>query len=84
MPYRDNYVADLMAGRVSFVVQAAAPLLPQVAAGHLRGLALLSAARLAELPEVPTTGEAATQTSSTTPASPCSRRPARPRPRCCG
>ena len=58
MPYRENYVADHMAGRVSFVVQAAAPLLPQVAAGHLRGLALLSAARLAELPEVPTVGEA--------------------------
>ncbi len=58
VPYRDNYVADLIAGRVSFVVQAAAPLLPQVASGHLRGLALLSAERLAELPEVPTIGEA--------------------------
>jgi tripartite-type tricarboxylate transporter receptor subunit TctC len=58
VPYRDNYVPDLMAGRVSFVVQAAAPVLPQVAAGHLRGLAVLSAERLAGLPDVPTIGEA--------------------------
>ncbi|HYZ34472.1 MAG TPA: tripartite tricarboxylate transporter substrate binding protein [Crenalkalicoccus sp.] len=59
VPYRDNYVPDLMAGRVAFVVQAAAPVLPQLAAGHLRGLAVLSAARVEALPDVPTIGEAA-------------------------
>ena len=43
---------------VSFVVQSSAPLQPQVAAGRLRGLAVLSAARLPALPEVPTIAEA--------------------------
>ena len=58
VPYRDSYLADLIAGRVSFVVQSSAPLRSQVAAGRLRGLAVLSAARLPALPEVPTIAEA--------------------------
>lgn len=58
VPYRDSYVTDLMAGRVSFVVQPAAPLQAHVAAGRLRGLAVLSEARLDTLPDVPTIGEA--------------------------
>ena len=58
VPYRDTYVSDLMAGRVSFVVQPTAPLQAHVAAGRLRGLAVLSEARLDTLPEVPTIAEA--------------------------
>jgi tripartite-type tricarboxylate transporter receptor subunit TctC len=57
-PYRDSYVSDLIAGRVSFVVQPTAPLQAHAAAGRLRGLAVLSAARLDTLPEVPTIAEA--------------------------
>lgn len=58
VPYRNSYMADLIAGRVSFVVQSSAPVQPQVAAGRLRGLAVLSANRLPSLPEVPTIAEA--------------------------
>lgn len=56
--YRDGYVSDLVAGRVSFVVQPMAPLQAHVAAARLRGLAVLSEARLDTLPEVPTIAEA--------------------------
>ena len=58
VPYRDSYVTDLMSGRVSFVVQPAAPLQEHVAAGRLRGLAVLSEARLDTLPNLPTIAEA--------------------------
>ncbi|MBL6458890.1 tripartite tricarboxylate transporter substrate binding protein [Belnapia sp. T6] len=58
VPYRDSYAADLMAGRVSFVVQPAAPLQAHIAADRLRGLAVLSEARLGTFPDVPTIGEA--------------------------
>ncbi|TCZ54568.1 tripartite tricarboxylate transporter substrate binding protein [Roseicella aquatilis] len=58
VPYRDSYMADLFAGRLSFVVQASPPLQPHVAAGKLRGLAVLSATRLPTLPGVPTIAEA--------------------------
>ncbi|MDO9712826.1 tripartite tricarboxylate transporter substrate binding protein [Paracraurococcus sp. LOR1-02] len=57
VPYRDSYMGDLLAGRISFVVQSSAPVQPHVAAGRLRGLAVLSATRLPGLPEVPTIAE---------------------------
>lgn len=58
VPYRDSYLADLIAGRLSFVVQVSPPLQRLVAEGRLRGLAVLSASRLAVLPEVPPIAEA--------------------------
>ena len=58
MPYRGDYTPDLLAGRVSFLVQPTALLLPHVAAGRLRALAVLSPERLPALPGVPTIAEA--------------------------
>ena len=58
MPYRGDYTPDLLAGRVSFLVQPAALLLPHVAAGRPRALAVLSPERLPALPGVPTIAEA--------------------------
>jgi tripartite-type tricarboxylate transporter receptor subunit TctC len=58
VPYRGDYTPDLLAGRVSFLVQPTALLLPHVAAGRLRALAVLSPERLPALPGVPTIAEA--------------------------
>ena len=58
VPYKDSYVADLLAGRVSFAVQTTPAIAPLVRTGKLKGLAVLSTARLAALPAVPTTAEA--------------------------
>jgi tripartite-type tricarboxylate transporter receptor subunit TctC len=46
-------VVDIVAGRVSLMFAAAAPSIPFFKNGTLRALAVSSAARLAELPEVP-------------------------------
>ncbi|UFN50275.1 hypothetical protein LPC08_06515 [Roseomonas sp. OT10] len=58
VPYRGDYTPDLLAGRVSFLVQPTALLLPHVTAGRLKALAVLSPQRLPALPEVPTIAEA--------------------------
>src|SRR5215213_9988130 len=58
VPYRGDYTPDLLSGRVSFLVQPTALLLPHVAAGRLRALAVLSPERLPALPGVPTIAEA--------------------------
>ena len=58
VPYKDSYMADLLAGRVSFAVQTTPAIMPLVQTGKLKGLAVLSTARLAALPAVPTTAEA--------------------------
>jgi tripartite-type tricarboxylate transporter receptor subunit TctC len=58
VPYRQSFVPDLMAGRVSFAVQSSAAAVPLVKTGKLKGLAVLSVARLGALPEVPTSAEA--------------------------
>jgi len=46
-------VVDIVAGRVSLMFAAAAPSIPLFKDGSLRALAVSSAARLAELPDVP-------------------------------
>jgi tripartite-type tricarboxylate transporter receptor subunit TctC len=46
-------VVDIVAGRVSLMFAAAAPTIPLLKDGSLRALAVSSAARLAELPDVP-------------------------------
>ncbi|HEY8611052.1 MAG TPA: tripartite tricarboxylate transporter substrate binding protein [Roseomonas sp.] len=58
VPYRGDYTSDLLAGRISYLVQPTALLLPHVAAGKLKALAVLSPERLAQLPDVPTIAEA--------------------------
>ncbi|MFT8246856.1 Bug family tripartite tricarboxylate transporter substrate binding protein [Roseomonas sp. BN140053] len=58
VPYRGDYTPDLLAGRVSFLVQPTALLMPHVQAGRLKALAVLSPERLPAMPEVPTIAEA--------------------------
>jgi len=58
VPYRGDYTPDLLAGRISYLVQPTALLLPHVIGGRLRALAVLSPERLPTLPEVPTVAEA--------------------------
>jgi len=57
VPYRGDFTSDLLAGRVSFVVQPTALLLPHVQAGRLKALAVLSPERIPQLPDVPTIAE---------------------------
>jgi tripartite-type tricarboxylate transporter receptor subunit TctC len=56
--YKDSALSDLTAGRLSFTVQPSPALVPQIKAGRLKGLAVLSTERIAPLPDVPTTAEA--------------------------
>ena len=58
VPYKESYLPDLIAARVSYVVHITAALGPHIKAGKLKGLAVFSADRLAYLPEVPTIAEA--------------------------
>ncbi len=51
-------VVDIVAGRVSLMFAAAAPSIPLLKDGSLRALAVSSAARLAELPDVPPIADA--------------------------
>ncbi|WP_424134974.1 Bug family tripartite tricarboxylate transporter substrate binding protein [Roseomonas chloroacetimidivorans] len=61
VPYRGAgpMLADLMAGSLGFAMESAASTLPLVREGQLRALAVTSAARRPQLPEVPTLAEAA-------------------------
>lgn len=52
---------DLQAGRVQVMFPSSVSVLPQVKAGRIRVLAILSTRRSAELPDVPTAGEAGLQ-----------------------
>ncbi len=58
VPHRGDTISDLISGRLDFAVQPGGSVAPHVAAGRLRGLAVLSEARLPTLPEVPTVAEA--------------------------
>lgn len=51
-------VVDIVAGRVALMFAAAAPSIPLLKDGSLRALAVSSAARLAELPDVPPLADA--------------------------
>jgi tripartite-type tricarboxylate transporter receptor subunit TctC len=60
VPYRGTGPAlrDLMAGTIDLMIDQASNVVPQIQAGTIRGLAVLSPNRLATTPEVPTIDEA--------------------------
>lgn len=59
IPYKGTgpLLTDLVSGRVGLTIASAVPLIPQVKAGKLRGLATTGAKRAAALPDMPTIGE---------------------------
>jgi tripartite-type tricarboxylate transporter receptor subunit TctC len=59
IPYKGTgpLIIDLIAGQVSVTIASAVPLIPQVKAGKLRGLAVTGAKRSGAMPELPTIGE---------------------------
>jgi len=59
IPYKGTgpLITDLIAGQVSVTIASAVPLIPQVRAGKLRGIAVTGAKRSGALPELPTIGE---------------------------
>ena len=59
IPYKGTgpLMTDLIAGQVSVTIASAVPLIPQVKAGKLRGLAVTGAKRSGAMPELPTIGE---------------------------
>jgi tripartite-type tricarboxylate transporter receptor subunit TctC len=63
VPYKGDTPAlqDTLGGQVSFMFAPVAAALPHVKAGRLRALAATSAARLKQLPEVPTMADAGQQ-----------------------
>src|SRR5262245_34857567 len=57
VPYRGNYMPDLLAGQVQVVFSPIAQSLPLIREGKLRALGVTTAQRAAALPEVPAIGE---------------------------
>jgi tripartite-type tricarboxylate transporter receptor subunit TctC len=57
VPYRTNYMTDLISGQVQFVVNPIPQSMEFVKAGKVRALAVTTRARLAALPDLPTVTE---------------------------
>jgi len=57
VPYRNNYMPDLLTGQVQVVFGPTASTLELVRSGQLRALAVTTAKRLGVLPDVPSLGE---------------------------
>ena len=57
VPYRSNYMADLLGGQVQMAFSTATQIVEYIKAGKLRALGVTSAARLEALPAVPAIGE---------------------------
>ena len=59
IPYKGTgpMFAELIGGQISVTIASAVPLIPQVKAGRLRGLAVTGARRSAAMPDLPTIGE---------------------------
>jgi tripartite-type tricarboxylate transporter receptor subunit TctC len=57
VPYRENYMSDLLSGQVQVGFPSIAPALPYIRNGKLRALALTSAKRLDVLPDIPAMDE---------------------------
>ena len=60
VPYRGNYIPDLLAGQVQVIFAPIAQALPLIREGKLRALGVTTAKRTAALPEVPAIGELVT------------------------
>ena len=60
VPYKGSgaALADLMAGQIQLAMNSAAPCIPLVQSGRLKGLGVAATARLSQLPDVPTFNEA--------------------------
>jgi len=57
VPYRGNYLSDLLAGQVELVFNPIAQGLPLIREGKLRAYGVTTSYRIAALPEVPAIGE---------------------------
>jgi tripartite-type tricarboxylate transporter receptor subunit TctC len=57
VPYRSNFMPDLLAGQVQMSFVAVAPAVGYLRAGKLRGLAVTSAKRMEALPDIPPLGD---------------------------
>jgi len=57
VPYRANYMPDLLGGQVQIAFSTATQLVEYIGAGKLRALGVTSATRIEALPEIPTIGE---------------------------
>src|SRR5580692_95568 len=57
VPYRTNYMSDLISGQVQFVVNPIPQSMEFVKAGKVRAYAVTTKARLEALPDLPTVGE---------------------------
>jgi tripartite-type tricarboxylate transporter receptor subunit TctC len=59
IPYKGTgpLITDLIAGQVGITIASAVPLIPQVKAGRLRGLATTGVRRSSAVPDLPTIGE---------------------------
>src|SRR5437870_3936338 len=57
VPYRGNYMPDLLAGQVQVVFAPIAQALPLIRDGKLRALGATTAQRAAALPDIPAIGE---------------------------
>jgi tripartite-type tricarboxylate transporter receptor subunit TctC len=57
VPYRGNYMPDLLSGQVQFVVNPIPQALELIRSGQLRALAVTTTHRLAALPDLPTVAE---------------------------
>ncbi len=57
VPYRGNYMPDLLAGQVQIIFSPMAQALPLIREGKLRALGVTTAKRSAALPDVPSIGE---------------------------
>jgi tripartite-type tricarboxylate transporter receptor subunit TctC len=57
VPYRGGYVADLLGGQTQVVFGTIASCMQLISAGKLRALAVTTATRSPELPDIPTVGE---------------------------
>ena len=58
VPYRGNYMPDLLAGQVQFAVNPIPQALELIRSGQLRALAVTTTHRLAALPDLPTVADA--------------------------
>jgi tripartite-type tricarboxylate transporter receptor subunit TctC len=57
VPYRTNYIPDLLGGQVQVAFVAVAPTIGYIRAGKLRALAVTSAKRMDVLPDIPAMDE---------------------------